>query len=88
MDIYQELLEGRASLSKLADEETIGMDDFFTDNQIKVASIDDFFQFVRLGNNTLVHKADKDLWRVAENDKGEVIIERLFDPSTKQPLRI
>jgi hypothetical protein len=87
MDIYQELLKGRSSLERDA-QEFSGLDDFLSGRKIKVSSMDDFFQFLRIGNNTLVHKAEKDLWRVAENDKGEVVIERLFDPSTKEPLRI
>ena len=87
MDIYDELLKNASSL-KNADEDFSGMDDYISGtNQIRVASIDDFFNFVRIGNDTLVHKSKKDLWKISE-DGGEVIIERLFDPNTKEPLRI
>jgi hypothetical protein len=88
MDIYEELLKNHDSL-KNADDEINGVDDYLTgNNQIKVASIDDFFSFHRVSKDTLVHKAEKDLWKLSEDDKGQVTIERLFDPDTKQPLRI
>jgi hypothetical protein len=87
-DIYQDLLKNMGSLNGVENQEFSGMDDFLSGKKVKLASIDDFFNFLRIGNNTLVHKAEKDLWRVAENDNGDVVIERLFDPSTKEPLRI
>jgi hypothetical protein len=87
-DIYEELAKDMGSL-KNASEETSGMDDFITGkNQIRVASMDDFFNFIRIGKDTLVHKAEKDLWKISEDDKGAVVIERLFDPNTKEPLKI
>ena len=88
MDIYEDLMKNAGSLRD-ADEGISGIDDYLTGkNQIKVASIDDFFNFVRIGNDTLVHKAQKDLWKLSEDEKGQVVIERLFDPNTQQPLRI
>jgi hypothetical protein len=86
-DIYHKLLDGMGSL-KESKEDFNGVDDFLSGRKIKVSSIDDFFDFYRIGNTTLVHKAEKDLWAVAENKNGDVVIERLFDPSTKEPLRI
>jgi hypothetical protein len=88
MDIYEELMRDAGSL-KNADEGISGIDDYLTgQNQIKVASIDDFFSFVRIGQDTLIHKSKKDLWKLSEDEKGQVVIERLFDPNTKEPLRI
>ncbi len=88
MDIYEELLKDVESLRN-AGEEVSGLDDFLTgQNQIKVASIDDFFNFHRISKDTLVHKAQKDLWKLSEDENGQVVIERLFNPDTKQPLRI
>jgi len=88
MDIYEDLMKNAGSL-KDAEEEISGIDDYLTgNNQVKVASIDDFFNFFRISKDMLVHKAEKDLWKVSEDDKGQVVIERLFDPNTKQPLRI
>ena len=88
MDIYEELMKNAGSL-KDAEEETSGIDAFLSggENRVVASSIDDFFNFYRVGTDTLIHKAEKDLWKVSEAN-GEVIIERLFDPDTKQPLRI
>ena len=87
MEIYEELMKGTEEL-KTAHGEQSGMDDFLSENQIKVASIDDFFNFVRIGNDTLVHKAQKDLWRINEDNKGQVVIERHFDPNTTEPIKV
>jgi hypothetical protein len=87
-DIYADLIRNAGSLRN-GEEEFSGIDDYLTGkNQIKVASIDDFFGFHRISTDTLVHKAEKDLWRISEDEKGQTVIERLFDPDTKQPLRI
>lgn len=88
MDIYEELLKDRGLL-KNAEDEISGIDDYLTgNNQIKIASIDDFFNFHRVSKDTLIHKSEKDLWKLSEDEKGQIVIERLFDPDTKQPLRI
>ena len=87
-ELYEELMKNVGSLKDGA-EEISGVDDFISGkNQIRVSSIDDFFNFIRIGTDTLVHKAEKDLWRISEDEKGTVVIERLFDPDTKQPLKI
>jgi hypothetical protein len=87
MNIYEELMKNADSLRD-AEEETNGIDSFLSnENRIVASSIDDFFCFHRVGTDTLVHKAEKDLWRISEAG-GEVVIERLFDPDTKNPLRI
>jgi len=87
MDIYEDLIKNAGSL-KDAEEEFNGIDDYLTGNQIKVASIDDFFQFHRVSKDILIHKAEKDLWKISDDGKGQFVIERLFDPDTKKPLRI
>lgn len=86
--MYEALAEG-LELLKTADEEEQGspFDDFLS-NKVKVASLGDLRSFLRIGEDTLVHKAEKDLWRIGENDRGEVVIERLFDPKTQEALRI
>lgn len=86
-DIYETLLDGVGEL-KQADEDVSGIDSFLSGGPVKVASLDDLFKFARISDNTLVHKAEKDLWRIGEDDKGQVVIERLFDPASNEPLRI
>jgi hypothetical protein len=68
--------------------EACDMDSFLTGEKIKVASMSDLADFFRISTDTLVHKAEKDLWRVSEDNKGKVVIERLFNPDTKKPLKI
>jgi hypothetical protein len=47
----------------------------------------DLAMFTRIGTDTLVHKAEKDLWRISESS-GQIVIERLFDPNSKEPLKV
>jgi hypothetical protein len=68
--------------------EACGMDEYLNGNKIKVASLSDLSSFFRVSTDTLVHKAEKDLWRISEDTNGKVVIERLFNPDTKQPLKI
>jgi len=84
--LYADLKENikSASVAEKAIEE--GIDSFFDPNRIKVASLADLFAFDRIGNNTLVHKAQKDLWSI-ESDEGGVHISRLFDNSG-EPLKV
>ena len=53
----------------------------------KVASLDDLDGFVRISHDTLISKSDKDLWKVEEDDDGNLLVYRLFD-SDKSPLRL
>jgi len=95
MDMYEELIK-KASDLKTVEEETSGMDDFIggvkahepLPNKIKVASLGDLSDFFRVSHDTLVHKAEKDLWKISEDEKGQVIIERLFDPQLNTPVKV
>lgn len=84
--LYSDLKENvkSASVAEKAIEE--GIDSFFDPNRIKVASLSDLFAFDRIGNNTLVHKAQKDLWAIESDDEG-VHISRLFD-NNGEPLKV
>lgn len=53
----------------------------------KIGSLDDLEGFIRLSNDTLISKAEKDLWRVEEDEDGGLTIYRLFD-STDFPLKV
>lgn len=87
MGLYEDLAKGMKDLKKES-EELNGVDDFLMGNRVKVSSMNQLINFARVGNDTLVHKAKKDLWKISENKKGDVYIERLFDPKTEEALRI
>ena len=87
MDIYEDLIRNAGSLSDV-EEDFSGIDAFLSSGKIKVASLGDLSGFFRVSEDTLVHKAMKDLWAIKDSGSGEVIIERLFDPSTNEPLKI
>jgi len=84
--VYKILMKGR--IENNPDCTVSGMDDFFVEDKMKVSSLDQLFGFSRISDDTLVHKSKKDLWRISEDPKGEVIIERLFDPNSKEALQI
>ncbi len=71
-----------------------GMDSFFASNpeivtpvqRRKVASIQDLKGFDRVSNETLIHKADRDLWSLKRNTDGSMFVERMFDDFGK-PLK-
>jgi hypothetical protein len=54
--------------------------------RVRVASLQQLVPFARLGNETLIHKSDKDLWAIKREADGSMIIERIFDDNG-QPLR-
>ncbi len=94
-DIYKELIKNVGSLKNADEVDVCGMDDFIEPkkaesrlpDKVKVASLGDLSEFFRIANNTLVHKAEKDLWRISEDENG-CVIERLFNPDTKEPIRV
>jgi hypothetical protein len=84
--MYQSLVKDACNIHD--ETEFCGVDSFLTEGKVKVASLSDLADFFRIGSDTLVHKAEKDLWRVSEDNNGKVFIERLFNPDTKKPLKI
>lgn len=54
--------------------------------RMRVASLGDLTDFLKVANDTLVHRATKDLWSFRQ-DGGDFIIERLFDESG-EPLKV
>ena len=49
--------------------------------RIRIASLIDFDGFIRISEDTLIHKSQQDLWRLAEDEDG-VYVERLFPEGT------
>jgi Fe-S-cluster containining protein len=73
-----------ASIVSVASEN--GIDPFFDESRIKVASLDDLFSFDRIGSNQLIHKCTHDLWSIDSDKDGNVQIKRLFD-NTGDPIK-
>jgi hypothetical protein len=87
-NLYADLMAG---LDRAAEpvSDVSGIDAFLSPSgPVKVASISDLASFFRVSEDTLIHKAQKDLWRIAENPQGDVVIERLFDPTTNSALKV
>jgi hypothetical protein len=84
-DMYVAL--AKESIGNTEEVDASGFDQFL-DNKIKVASLGDLSDFFRIATDTLIHKAQKDLWKISEDEKGAVVIERLFDPDTKKPIKV
>lgn len=80
-DMYANLdaVSKTASVTEGALEE--GIDAFFNNNTIKIASLDDLFAFDRAGKDHLIHKSTHDLWSIDKSKEGDVQITRLFDNS-------
>ena len=58
------------------------IDGFLSDNAkniIKVSSSLDLTDFMKLGDDTLIHKSNKDIWQVMRDKKGDVFIKRLVE---------
>lgn len=47
--------------------------------QRKISSMEDLKGFKRIASNTLVRKAERDLWALKQNEEGDWLIERMFD---------
>ena len=86
-DIYEDLFKSAHELRNAEETDFSGIDDFMS-GRIKVASLGDLSQFFRLGSDTLVHKAERDLWKIGEDKEGNIIIERLFDPTSNKPIKV
>lgn len=54
-------------------------------HSMRVASLGDISGFLRVANDTLIHKSTRDLWSFRQ-DGSEYVIERLFD-SNGEPLK-
>lgn len=88
MDIYENLMKDMGNLRDAQMTDDCGLDEFLSPNKIRIASLGDLADFFRTSTDILVHKAKKDLWRISEDEKGDIIIERLFDPSNNKPIKV
>lgn len=56
-------------------------------SRLRVASIGDLSGFTRLSADTLIHKADRDLWAIRRQSDGSMFVERQFDDNGS-PLKV
>jgi len=47
--------------------------------RVRVGSVSQLNGFVRVSEDTLIHKSTQELWALRKNEAGEYHIERLFD---------
>lgn len=45
----------------------------------KIVKLADLSNFIKVSNDLLIHKSDKDLWAMETDDDGNIVISRLFD---------
>lgn len=45
----------------------------------KIVKLADLNQFMKVGNDLLIHKSKQDLWAMEEDEEGNLVISRLFD---------
>jgi hypothetical protein len=79
-------------LSKFEVQSSVGIDALFKrepskPKRKKIASLNDLTGFIRLSNDTLIHKADRDLWAIQKQPDGTMYVERMFDDDGS-PLKV
>ena len=50
-----------------------------TEKKFKKVSEIDLTNFIKISEDTLIHKSDQDLWQMAKDADGNVYISRLFE---------
>jgi hypothetical protein len=73
-----------------------GLDAFFARNpsivtpvgsRRKIASLHELKDFVRVSNETLIHRSERDLWSICRQENGSLFVERQFDDNGT-PLKV
>lgn len=78
---YEGLQKDMRTASVTAKAVEAGIDGFFNNQTLKIASLDDLFSFDRVDKKHLIHKSNRDLWAIDTDKQGNVQITRLFDNS-------
>ena len=82
-------------LSSVQVQGSHGLDDFMrrepqivtASGRRKIASLQDLAGFTRIGTDTLIHKADRDLWTIKSQSDGTMFVERMFSDDGN-PLKV
>lgn len=67
------------SITDLNSRTSSTIDNFLSSNKFRKVSSMDLEEFFKVSDETLIHKSDKDLWRMVKDKEGNVYISRLFD---------
>lgn len=74
------------NLSSIEGNEATGLDSYLgggtvktASARVKIASLGDLDGFLRTSSDTLIHKAQGDLWSIQRTSSGELFVERMFD---------
>lgn len=80
MDQLYDIQKG-ANIDDLGARASRVVDSFLSQNSnelVKVACMD-LTEFMKVSDDTLIHKSNKDLWRILKDKEGNVYIHRLFE---------
>lgn len=47
-------------------------------HSIRISSMDDLKSYTRVGNDLLIHKCEKDLWKITKDSAGNDVIQKLY----------
>jgi len=80
MNLYDPMKGASESfISDLSSRTASTIDSFLSTNKfIKVSSMD-LEQFLKVSDETLIHKSDKDIWKMVKDKEGNVYISRMHD---------
>jgi len=80
MDQLYDVQKG-ANILDLGDRASRVIDAFLSDNSNEILKVScmDLTDFMKISDETLIHKSNKDLWRIMKDKEGNVFIQRLFD---------
>ena len=78
--LYDPLIGGGVMAMDLGLRNAKAIDNFLnTENMIRIASDMDLTDFMKISEDTLIHKSKKDLWQMFKDKSGNTFIRRLFD---------
>lgn len=78
-NLYRDLNSGSKKASVISRAVEAGSDRINNLNRIKISSLADIFSFDRVDKDHLIHKSERDLWKIEQDKEGNVQIARLFN---------
>lgn len=68
-----------ASIEDLNNRNSSSIDEFLGNSSVRKLASSELDDFLKLSEDTLIHKSKKDLWKMMKDDQGNVYIKRLFE---------